>query len=175
MVSPKDRLHRIPHLYHFTDVRNLPSIQEIEGVYSTAILNEMGVTCWPGGDQQSLDLDVQLGMNQYVHLCFAKKHPMAFRVQERKTDAHLFYLRVDRAILYQDGVQFSTGVGYAQGVQTVPVEEACNKEMIDYEVLYTWMPWDDPKVQARRNEAEMCEILVPDYIPMEFIRNFPNG
>ena len=175
MVSPKDRLHRIPHLYHFTDARNLPSIQEVEGVYSTAILEEVGVEYWPGGDQKSLDLDVQSGMNQYVHLCFAKKHPMAFRVQERDTDAMLCYLRVDRAILYQDGVLFSTGVGYAQGVQTVPVEEANNEDMIDYQALYTYMPWDDPQVQARRKEAEMCEILVPDYIPMEFIKDFPDG
>ena len=72
MVSPKDRPRRIPHLDHFTDVRNLPSIQETEGVYSTAKLDEMGVTYWPGGDQQSLDLDVQSGMNQYVQLCFAR-------------------------------------------------------------------------------------------------------
>jgi hypothetical protein len=47
--------------------------------------------------------------------------------------------------------------------------------MIDYQVLYTYMPWGDPAVKPRRRAAELCEILVPDYIPMTFIRNFPNG
>jgi hypothetical protein len=66
-------------------------------------------------------------------------------------------------------------VAYAQGARTFTIEEARDGNMIDYQVLYTFMPWSDPVVKPRRRAAELCEILVPDYVPMTFIRNFPNG
>jgi hypothetical protein len=47
--------------------------------------------------------------------------------------------------------------------------------MIDYEVLYTRTDWRDPVIQQRLAQAERCEILVPRFIPLELIRNFPNG
>lgn len=175
MAVAPDSLLRIPHLYHFTDVRNLPIIKELDGIYSTARLRDMGAGFHAGGDEQSLQLDLRSGMDQYVHLCFDLRHPMENYIKARDREATLVYLKIDRAILYQDGVRFSTGVAYAQGVQTFTVEEARDGNMIDYQVLYTFMPWGDPVVKPRRRAAELCEILVPDYVSMKFIRNFPNG
>lgn len=175
MAGIPDPLLRIPHLYHFTDVRNLPMIKELDGIYSTAKLKEIDAKFQAGGDEQSLQLDVRSGMDQYVHLCFDLRHPMESYIKARDRDASLVYLEIDRAILYQDGVRFSTGVAYAQGVQTYTIEEARDGNMIDYQVLYTFMPWGDPVVKPRRRAAELCEILVPDYVSMKFIRNFPNG
>lgn len=114
-------------------------------------------------------------MDQFVHLCFDVRHPMAGRVKERKPEASLFYLKIDRAILYQPGVKFATGVGYANNAEAVTLEEAIARNLIEFQVLYTWMDWRDPEVQRKRRAAELCEILVPDYVPMNFIRNFPNG
>lgn len=170
-----DPLRRIPCVYHFTDARNLRSIEALEGIYSTAKLKQLDAEYHPAGDEQSLELDVKSGMDQYVHLCFRLRHPMAHHVKERNSEADLRYLRIDRAILYQEGVQFSTGVGYAKGVETVSIQEAADRDMIDYQVLYTYMPWSDPEVQARRLAAELSEILVPDYVSMDFIMDFPNG
>ncbi|MGC2526692.1 MAG: DarT ssDNA thymidine ADP-ribosyltransferase family protein [Candidatus Acidiferrum sp.] len=175
MAGKPDSLLRIPHLYHFTDVRNLPTIKELDGIYSTAKLREMAAGFKAGGDEQSLQLDLRSGMDQYVHLCFDLRHPMESYIKSRDREANLVYLKIDRAILYQDGVRFSTGVAYAQGVQTFTIEEAQDGNMIDYQVLYTFMPWGDPVVKPRRRAAELCEIFVPDYVSMKFIRNFPNG
>lgn len=175
MAPAPDPLRRIPRLYHFTDVTNLPQIRETGGIFSTAKLRELSITHHAGGDDLSLDLDVRSGMDRYVHLCFTGDHPMAHRVKERNSEAKLHYLKINRAILYQEGVLFSTGVGYAQGVETVPIEEAVEREMIDFTVLYSYMWWGDPTVQARRRAAELCEILVPDYVPMDFIIDFPHG
>jgi hypothetical protein len=91
--------------------------------------------------------------------------------QGRNPQANLFYLKIDRAILYQPGVKFATGVGYANNAETVTLDEAIARDLIDFQVLYTWMPWGDPQVKPRRRAAELCEILVPDYVPMTFIRN----
>jgi hypothetical protein len=59
------------------------------------------------------------------------------------------------------------------GVQSYSIHEA--SDMIDYEVLYTRTDWRDPAIQQRLAQAEKCEILVPGFIPLELIRNFPNG
>jgi hypothetical protein len=175
MDGTPDPLLRIPYLYHFTRSQNLASIRENEGIYSTVKLKEAGIQFRPGGDEQSLQLDVKSGMDQYVHLCFRLRHPMESFIKARDSEATLVYLEIDRAILYQEGVMFSTGVAYAHGVQTYTIEEARDGNMIDYDVLYRYMRWDDPAVKPRRRAAELCEILVPDYISMQFLRNFPNG
>jgi hypothetical protein len=47
--------------------------------------------------------------------------------------------------------------------------------MIDYEVLYSRTNWSDPQVQQRLQAAEKYEILVPRAIPLDLIRNLPNG
>jgi hypothetical protein len=42
-------------------------------------------------------------------------------------------------------------------------------------VLYTRTNWNDPVIKLRLQQAEKCEILVPKYIPINLIRNLPNG
>jgi len=174
MAAP-DPLLRIPHLYHFTDLVNMPRIRELDGLYSTAKLRETGQEFCAGGDEDSLSLDKRCGMDEYVHLCFATRHPMAGRIKERKPDANLFYLRIDRAVLYTPGVKFATGVVYANETEIVTLEEAVERNLIDFHYLYDWTDWRDPAEQARRRQAELSEILVPDYIPLTYIRNLPNG
>ena len=122
MGTNPDPLLHIPHLYHFTDVTNLPSIRRLGGLYATARLREMGEGFCAGGDEDSLSLDSRCGMDGYVHLCFATGHPMAGRITQRKADANLIYLRIDRTILYQPGAMFATGVGYANGAETVALQ-----------------------------------------------------
>ena len=175
MATIPDPLQRIPRLYHFTDVANLPKIREFDGLLATAHLRAAGEEFCAGGDEDSLSLDARCGMDRYVHLCFQQRHPLAGRIKERKPEANLIYLEIDRAILHQPGVLFATGVGYANDARTVTLAEACEENLIDFQALYTWTDWRNPEVQAKRRAAELCEILVPDYVPMTFIRNFPNG
>ena len=61
-------------------------------------------------------------------------------------------------------------------MERVPIEKARDEDRIDFQVLYGgFMDWHVPEVQARRHAAELCEILVPDYVPLDFITDFPNG
>ena len=50
-----------------------------------------------------------------------------------------------------------------------PAEEMVGK--LDLEVIYTRTDWKDPKIQERLKAARLCEILIPEAIPLEFIRN----
>ena len=42
MVDAPDPLAQIPVLYHFTDKSNIPTITQLGGLFSTALLKEMG-------------------------------------------------------------------------------------------------------------------------------------
>src|SRR6267142_2595209 len=121
MAAAPDPLARIPFLLQFTDERNLPSIRDARGLFSTAALRAAQIAFIPAGDDASLALDTRTGMDAYVHLCFRGRHPMAYRVRERNPGITLKYLKIDRSILYEPGVLFAPGVGYAHGVQPVPV------------------------------------------------------
>ena len=175
MVAAPDLLARIPFLLHFTDERNLPKIRDCGGLFATATLRQAEIEFFPGGDAASLALDTNTGMDAYVHLCFRGRHAMAHRVRERNPGVTLKYLRIDRSILFEPDVLFAPGVGYAQGVQPVPVLEAVDQGMIDFQVLYTFMDWSVPEIWARRQAAELCEILVPEQVALDKIQNMPNG
>src|SRR5579863_9923641 len=119
-----DPLLRIPHLYHFADVRNLPLIQKLQGIWSTAKLRKGKCEFFPGGNQWSLEQDERFGMDYYVHLCWALGHPMEWYIKQRDSSIELKYLQIDRSILYEDGVRFSPGVANAVDMNTFSVQEA---------------------------------------------------
>lgn len=58
------------------------------------------------------------------------------------------------------------------GVTFYAMDQA--RDMIDYNVLYTRTNWSDFALQQRLQAAEKYEIL-PRAIPLELIRNLPNG
>lgn len=107
MTTAPDPLHAIARLYHFTPEANLPNISAHGGIYATARLREMGVEFTPGGNDLSLQLDVEGGMDQYVHLCWDHGHPMAWHVSNR--GIRVKYLEIDRAILYEATTLFCPG------------------------------------------------------------------
>ena len=169
-----DPLARITVLYHFTDRRNLALIKEMGGLFPWAMLKEMGVMVpAPGGNQWSQDADGMKGMDRYVHLCFRNTHPMEFRAREQERIVDSIFLQVHPDVLQWEGVRFTPDVSNKSGIPTHTIDEA--RAMIDFEVLYTRTDWRDPAIQQRLLQAEKCELLVPAVIPVELIRNFPNG
>lgn len=169
-------LTRVPHLYHFTDVRNLPLIHTLGGLWSTAKLRKENRDFFPGGNPWSLEQDQRFGMDAYVHLCWTTGHPMEWRVRQRDPDVRTIYLQIDRSILFEPNVRFSPGVANAVGMVTHSVQEAVDGELIDYDALYGNIgSLKESEPQARRQKAEKSEILVPDLVPIKFIRNMPRG
>lgn len=176
MAAAPDPLLRIPHLYHFTDTRNLPMIEKLQGLWSTAKLRKGKCEFIAGGNQWSLEQDERFGMDQYVHLCWATGHPMEWYIRQRDASIRLKHLRIDREILFQPGVRFSPGVANAVGMETYSIEQARDGEMIDYDAFYGNIgPLWQPEPQARRSKAEKSEILVPNHVPLKYILNLTNG
>lgn len=173
-MTVPDPLLAITRLFHFTPETNLPNIRAYGGIYATARLREMGIEFTAGGNDLSLRLDTEGGMDQYVHLCWDYGHPMEWYVGNR--GIRVRYLEIDRAILHEATTRFCPGVANANGMVTHSVQEAVDGGMIDYDAINRRIgSLKDANNQARRQRAERTEILIPDFVPMQFIRNFPNG
>ncbi len=173
-ASDPFRSHSVTAFYHFTDRRNLAKIREAGGLYSFAELRKRGIKVpAPGGNEWSHEADASKHMDRYVHLCFRPTHPMEYVARQEDRIRDSIFLEIHPDILAIKGVQFSPDVANKSGVGTCAIAEAY--KMIDFEVLYTRTDWNDPTIQARLQRAEKCEILVPDHIPLELIRNLPNG
>ena len=171
--EPQMSLDTISTLYHFTDQRNLASVRELGGLYSWARLQEMGVeVVAPGGNEWSHDADAMKGLDAYVHLCFRDHHPMEYRARTEGRIVKPVYLRIDPAILEIEGVMCTNDVSNKYGVELYSIDDAA--ELIDFEVLCTYQDSNDPETNRRLRQAEKCEILVPDVVPISLIRNIPS-
>jgi hypothetical protein len=169
MTDP-DRLRRVSWLYHFTDSRNLPSIRERDGLWSTAKLQEMGIEFHSGGNQQSLDADAMFGMDRYVHLCFTNRHPMAYIAQNdgRIQKIQWLYVGDPAEVLKIDGVRYCAEVSNKSGAEVCSIKHA--RETFDDVALHDYLDWKVPENQARRAAMEKCEILVPEHLPLKYFQ-----
>jgi hypothetical protein len=165
----------IRNLFHFTDRRNLTSIKEKGGLFSYAQLREMGIEIpAPGGNDWSHEADAYKGMDLYVHLCFRPTHPMEHVARVDGRIASSIFLSIHTDALQIAGVRFTGGVSNKTDVETHSVGDAMG--IIDFDMLYGgWKDWNDPEIQARLQQVEKYEILVPDHVPFNLILNFSNG
>lgn len=79
------------------------------------------------------------------------------------------FLRIDPAVLMGKGVLVTQEVSNKSGVLARPADEVIAQ--LDLEVIYTRTDWKDPKIQARLKKAQKYELLVPDQIGLDLIRN----
>ena len=85
--------------YHFTDVRNLPSIRN-HGILSMRAMRQMGsLPTAPGGNAWSQDADIGSGMDGYVHLCFFDEHPMEWLAKQDGRIERSVFLEISPEIL----------------------------------------------------------------------------
>jgi hypothetical protein len=166
--------YSVTSFYHFTDRSNAVSIRELGGLYSLAALREMGVEIpAPGGNDWSHDADACKGLDRYVHLCLRPNHPMEYVARQDGRIPNPIYLQIHPDILRVEGVMFTADVSNKSGVEILSLAEALG--VIDFKVLYTRTDWNDPDVKLRLRQAEKYELLVPNHVPMKYIRNLPNG
>ena len=170
-----DRLKQVNWLYHFTDFRNIQSIRDLDGLWSTSKLREMEVNFHPGGNQHSLDADEMFGMDEYVHLCFTTKHPMAYLAQQDGRIEKLQWIYVDDPgpLFEIEGVKFTPGVANKSGMTPCPIADV--RESLDVAAI-GYLDWSVGDNYQRRQAIEKCEVLVPNHLPLKFFqRLFPKN
>jgi hypothetical protein len=171
-MATSDRLSRITWLHHFSDTRNLTSIKALGGLYSRHHLKELGANqFYTGGNQWSLDADEIVGMDKYVHLCLRTNHAMEHIAKQEGRIERTMWLYIDAASIFKtEGVMYSYGVSNKSGVKICSIQEAAAD--IDFQVLYTRTDWHDPEINARLSQAELCEILVPEHVPLKYFERY---
>jgi hypothetical protein len=159
-------------LYHFTDVRNLPSIKDNGGIFSRRELarQKISVTA-PGGNEWSQDADKMYGIDDYVHLCFASSHPMEYVARSNGHIGETKFLKISTDILDTKGIMFSPGVANRRDIPILDFSQACTDASHDFEILLTKQDFKDPAVQKRLQPARKYELLVPSRIPLAMILN----
>ncbi len=161
-------------VWHFTDRSNLELIKEHNGLLSLGELERRGIEIpRPGGNEWSHDADKLKGLHDYVHLAFLDDHPMLYSAKQDGRIAAPIWLKIQLSVLVAEGVRFCSEISNRSDAVIIGADEA--KEQIDFEVLFTYMDWLDEEVQARRQAALKSEILVPDFVPIEWILGCKNG
>jgi hypothetical protein len=150
-------------LYHFTDRRNLPEIQNQGGLLPRSMIKNVFI---PGGNQWSIDADNYSGMNNYVHLCFLKDHPMEYSARD-KGRIDPVWLAISTDVLDIPGVLYCAGVSNASGAQLINTQEAIFS--MDFDHLFNWHDFHIEENRILHNNAKKYEILVPSIIPLNLI------
>ena len=149
-------------------------IQEHQGLLSLGELERRGIVIpVPGGNEWSHDADKKNGLHEFVHLAFVDDHPMLYRAKKNGRIPDPIWLKIESSILLEKEVRFCSKVSNESGSTILEAEEA--KKQIDFDVLFTYLDWRDPEIQARRKTAIKSEILVPNFVPFEKILWFKNG
>lgn len=166
--------YKFDGIWHFTDKSNIELIVKNNGLRSLGELWRMGVSIpAAGGNQWSHDADVLKGVQEYIHLAFLDDHPMLYAAKQDGRIKEPVWLKINSSILLDPSVKFTKDVSNKAGVQLLTPEEAA--QQIDFEVLFTYMDWNDPEIQARRRLALKSEILIPKHIPLDMILVKKNG
>jgi len=166
--------YRVQCLWHFTDKSNLASIENFGGILSLRQITERDIKI-PifGGNQWSHDADRRKGLDNYVHLTFFDDHPMLYVAKQEKRIKEPIWLFIDLSVLLNSDARYSTDVSNKSGVEIINEETA--KNVIDFDVLFSYMDWRNPEIQQRRRAALKSEILIPNIIPLDKIRGWKNG
>lgn len=82
-------------------------------------------------------------------------------------------MSIDLSVLLTPGVRYSADISNKSDVEII--DEDAAKNVIDFDVLFTYMDWRNPEIQQRRQMSLKSEILIPDIIPLDKIKAWKNG
>ena len=151
-------------LYHFTDVRNIPSIKRHGGLYSWFYCHTHNITIpCQGGDYDSRELDKKYGLEDYVRLSFCDDHPMAYRLKQSGSNIKILNIKADVALLKD--VQFSDM--NAADKRHSHGKTLGHLQMVDFEATKMhYLRSDDPNFKPHQ-----AEVMVKTFIPLKYIVN----
>lgn len=155
--------YHIDGLYHFTDSRNLASIEKYGGLYSWWQCNKRGIKIpVPGGNQVSRSLDRRKNLEDYVRLSFNWAQPMMHvALQDGRIDEPVI-LKIDPSVIYLESTLFSD-VNANDGAACVGGDLECFKRV--KLSIATGLRWSGES----EKKSFQAEVLVKSHIPLGLI------
>lgn len=111
-------------LYHFTDERNLESIDKMGGLYSWRYLDNHAVDYFRGGNELSRKCDISNGVDNDVSLGFIRNHPMLFTLisNNRIKNPHIY--EINPVVCFVKDTKFCNTIANTSGVDVNNTAEA---------------------------------------------------
>ena len=106
MIDVTELLRIFMYLYHFTDWKNMASIEE-HGLLCWPLLDEMGIRYRPSSSEGSRYLDRRRNLHHYVRLSPHKNHPMAWRCIYDGRIQRIAWLRINTDVIDLKSTLFS--------------------------------------------------------------------
>lgn len=154
-------------LYHFTDLRNLPSIRQ-HGLVSQVRARQNAIKIeHPGSDEIGHLADWTKGLDDYVPLCFSPENPLEYAARMAGRIEKSTFLQIRPVILREEGVRMTLDTANKPDVPLLEAGEALAQ--VDFDVLYAKRDRRDPAIQQRLAAARKCTILVPSCVPLTMI------
>ena len=153
--------HDIKSVWHFTDKSNLKSIEKYGILALTEIIkNDVDVSHF-GADSLSHNLDMQYGLDKYVHLSFIDDHPMYHVAKRRGSIVSPVWIELDLALIFEKTTIFSDKVANGRNAKRFNINDI--ERMIDFDTML--MQYN---TESRRN-ARKAEIMVANKISTDQI------
>jgi hypothetical protein len=161
------RINGITCFYHFTSIKNIPSIKQNGGLLSWFYCQHHGINIpVQGGDVDSKFIDTQYGLEDYVHLSFCNDHPMAWRLKQQGDT--LVLLKVSIEVAKINSTLFSD-INAADNMHSHGETLEDLKRVNFKAVKRKYIPRDD--VDFKPHQAE---VMVKTFIPVGYILNLEN-
>lgn len=177
------KAQNIAHLWHFTDIRNLPHIFYSGGLLSYLALEALvseNVQVWLSSNDESIRRDRSLGRQDSVRLSFV---PNSFFFQRANRNACLVWLRFSPAALSLGDISYCRGNAASEFASMYSRPEAlgldwnllksfsgCQMENgppLSYPAHYA-SEWDAPEDTRLKSITLNSEILVEHFLPLDF-------
>ena len=162
--------YNISKLYHFTDYENIKSIVQNGGLFSYGDCIQKGIRISrPGGSELSRELDEQEHLQHYVRISFCKRHPMMYSAIQDGRISKPVILEIDKDVLYIDGCIYADkNAVRADSTKGTSFESLAN---IHFKTVAKDSQFD---VSEDEQEFYQAEVLVPHFIPLQYILNISN-
>lgn len=160
----------IKKLYLFTDRDNLDSIISNGGLYSWADCESRGITiAKPGGSQQSRSLDRRDGLQNFVRVSFTSQHPMMYVAMNDHRISNPVILEIDTDVIFWKGSKYADRNATKNGARVGSTLEDFKR--IHFRSVKAKKHFD---LEIDEQPYYQAEILVPNYIPLQYITNIGN-
>lgn len=153
-------------LYHFTDERNHDMVKK-HGLMSWKQLQckELTGKVKPGGCAQSRATDKNKGLDDFVHLSFCQRHPMAFVATKEGRINNAVVFRIKPGVVDLPGVMFcDRNAARADGRVQGGFEGLAK-------VRVKIMHGDYQSLSPEERTLYQAEVLVPQHVPAQLVES----
>ena len=164
--------HKIVKLYHFTDRDNLESIIKNGGLYSWMDCDRKGIKInKPGGSSASRQLDSSRNLEDYVRVSFTTQHPMMYVAMKDGRISNPVILEIDPEVIYWNESLYANLNAARYTIKPNIGPSISDFKQIHFQSVKARTHFDLPEEEQPYFQAE---ILVKNYIPLEYIKNIGN-